>query len=100
MNVRGGQRVRRHLAAILAADAVGYARLTSEDEDRPLAGLRLWRHQIADPRIRQYRGRVIKATGDGFLAEFRSVVDAVRCAVEMQRAMAERNSTIAPERRI
>jgi len=90
----------RHLAAILAADVAGYARLMSEDEDGTLAGLRAWRHQVADPRIREYGGRIIKSTGDGFLAEFPSVVDAVRCAVEMQRAMVERNFEIPAERRI
>jgi adenylate cyclase len=95
-----GERIKRHLAAILAADVAGYARLTSEDEEGTLAGLRAWRHQIADPRIRLYRGRVIKSTGDGFLVEFASVVDAVRCAVEMQRAMAERNAELPAERRI
>ena len=93
-------RVRHHLAAILAADVAGYARLMSEDEAATLAGLRSWRRQIAEPRIEGYRGRIIKSTGDGFLAEFASVVAAVRCAVEMQRAMAERNAAIAAERRI
>jgi adenylate cyclase len=100
MNFWRAARVRRHLAAVLAADLAGYARLTSEDEDGTLAGLRAWRQQIADPRIHLYRGRVIKSTGDGFLVEFASVVDAVRCAVEMQRAMAERNAALLPERRI
>jgi adenylate cyclase len=95
-----GERIERHLAAILAADVAGYARLTSEDEAGTLAGLRAWRHQIADPRIRLYRGRIIKSTGDGFLVEFASVVDAVHCAVEMQRAMAERNAGLRPDRRI
>ena len=100
MNFRRGARVRRHLAAILAADLAGYARLMSEDEDGTLGGLRAWRHQVADPRIRQRRGRIIKSTGDGFLVEFASVVDAVRCAVEMQREMAARNSDVPPERRL
>jgi TolB-like protein/class 3 adenylate cyclase len=93
-------RVERHLAAILAADVAGYARLMSEDEDATLAGLREWRHQIADPRIRERRGRIIKFTGDGFLVEFASVVDAVRCAVEMQREMAARNAKLSAERRL
>ena len=92
--------VRRHLAAILAADVAGYTRLMNEDEEGTLAVLRAWRHDIAEPRIREARGRVVKATGDGFLAEFASVVDAVRCAVEMQRAMAERNTDVPDERRI
>jgi adenylate cyclase len=100
MNFRRGARVERHLAAILAADVAGYARLMSEDEDGTLAGLRAWRHQVADPLIRERRGRIIKSTGDGFLVEFASVVDAVRCAVEMQREMAARNSEISAERRI
>src|SRR5436305_1763411 len=90
----------RHLAAILAADAAGYTRLIGEDEEGTLAALRLWRREIAEPRIRQYRGRIVKSTGDGFLVEFASVVDAVRCAVEMQRAMAQRNTDVAAERRV
>jgi adenylate cyclase len=100
MNFRRGARVTRHLAAILAADVAGYARLMSEDEEGTLAGLRVWRHQIADPRIRERHGRIIKSTGDGFLVEFASVVDAVRCAVEMQRDMAVRNDELPAERRI
>lgn len=72
----------------------------SEDEEPTLAGLRAWRHQIADPRIRQHHGRIIKSTGDGFLVEFASVVDAVSCAVEMQREMAARNAGVAAERRL
>src|SRR5579872_5661111 len=92
--------VGRHLAAIVAADLAGYARLMSEDEEGTLAALRIWRHEIAEPRIRDYRGRIIKSTGDGFLVEFASVVDAVRCAVEMQRAMAERNAGLPAERRL
>ena len=100
MRTRGRERVARHLAAIVAADVAGYARLMSEDEDGTLAGLRAWRQRIADPLIWEYRGRIIKSTGDGFLAEFQSIVDAVRCAVGMQRAMAESNATLPPERRI
>src|SRR5579872_689267 len=100
MNSRRGARVERHLAAILAADVAGYARLMSEDEEGTLAGLRTWRHQVADPRFRERHGRIIKSTGDGFLVEFASVVDAVRCAVEMQREMAARNSDVPPERRL
>jgi adenylate cyclase len=98
--LRRRERTGRHLAAILAADVAGYARLMSEHEEATLAGLRAWRHQIADPRIRVHRGRIIKSTGDGFLVEFQSVVDAVRCGVEMQREMAERNAAIPAERRI
>src|SRR4051812_14609294 len=94
------ERVSRRLAAILAADVAGYARLTSEDEAGTLAALRRWRRETAEPRIRGYRGRIIKSTGDGFLVEFASVVDAVRCAVEMQRGWAERNRDVAADRRI
>src|SRR6266853_1788813 len=98
----GGNRARgaRHLAAILAADIAGYGRLMGEDEEGTLAALRAWRREIADPRIKEHRGRIIKTTGDGFLVEFASVVDAVHCAVEMQRAMAERNTDTPAERRI
>jgi adenylate cyclase len=94
------EHVGRHLAAILAADVAGYARLMGEDEEGTLAGLRAWRHEVADPLIRERHGRIIKSTGDGFLVEFQSVVDAVRCAVEMQRQMAERNADIPAGRRI
>ena len=94
------ERVTRHLAAILAADIAGYGRLMGEDEEGTLAALRVWRREIADPRIREHRGRIVKTTGDGFLVEFASVVDAVHCAVEMQRVMAERNAAIPAERRI
>src|ERR1700684_3051303 len=100
MNFLRRERTGRHLAAILAADVAGYTRLMSEEEEATLAGLRAWRHPLAGPRIRVYRGRIIKSPGDGFLVEFRSVVDAVRCAVEMQRAMGERNADIPAERRI
>ena len=93
-------RVARHLAAILAADIAGYARLMSEDEEGTLVALRAWRREIAEPRIREHRGRIVKSTGDGFLVEFASVVDAVHCAVEMQRAWAGRNADIPVERRI
>src|SRR5712691_5952157 len=98
----GGNRARgaRHLAAILAADIAGYGRLMGEDEEGTLAALRAWRHEIADPRIKEDRGRIVKTTGDGFLVEFASVVDAVHCAVEMQRAMAERNADVPADKRI
>src|SRR3954463_7499808 len=92
--------VGRHLAAILAADVAGYARLMGENEEGTLALLRVGRREIAEPRIRDFRGRIVKSTGDGFLVEFASVVDAVRCAVEMQQAMAERNATVPAERRV
>jgi adenylate cyclase len=90
----------RKLAAILAADMVGYSRLTGADEDRTLARLRALRSDLIDPTISVHRGRVVKRTGDGTLVEFRSVVDAVRCAVEVQNAMVERNAGVPPDRRI
>jgi adenylate cyclase len=89
----------RKLAAILAADVVGYSRLTGADEDRTLARLRAPRSDLIDPTIAVHNGRVVKRTGDGALVEFRSVVDAVRCAVEIQNAMVERNAGLPPERR-
>ncbi|HWB51114.1 MAG TPA: adenylate/guanylate cyclase domain-containing protein [Stellaceae bacterium] len=100
MNFWRRERVERHLAAVLAADIAGFARLMSEDEAGTLAELRAWRNEIADPRIREGRGRIVKSTGDGFLVEFASVVDAVRCAVEMQRDMAGRNAARPPARRL
>jgi len=90
----------RKLVAILAADVVGYSRLTSVDEDRTLARLRALRSDLIDPTIAVHMGRVIKRTGDGALVEFRSVVDAVRCATEVQNAMVERNAGLPPDRRI
>lgn len=90
----------RKLAAILAADVVGYSRLAGSDEDRTLARLRALRSDLIDPTIAVHAGRVVKRTGDGTLVEFRSVVDAVRCAVELQNAMLERNSGVSPDRRI
>ncbi len=90
----------RKLAAILAADVVGFSRLAGTDEDRTLARLRALRSDLIDPTIAVHRGKVIKRTGDGVLVEFRSVVDAVRCAIEIQNGMAERNAGVAPERRI
>jgi adenylate cyclase len=90
----------RKLAAILAADVAGYSRLASADEDRTLARLRALRSDLIDPTIAVHNGRVVKRTGDGMLIEFRSVVDAVRCAIEVQNGMVERNAGLAPERRI
>ena len=90
----------RKLAAILAADVVGYSRLAGTDEDRTLARLRALRSDLIDPTIAVHNGRVVKRTGDGALVEFRSVVDAVRCAIELQNAMVERNAGLPPERRI
>jgi adenylate cyclase len=90
----------RKIAAILAADVVGYSRLASADEDRTLARLRALRSDLVDPTIAVHNGRVVKRTGDGSLVEFRSVVDAVRCAIEVQNGMVERNAGLPPERRI
>jgi TolB-like protein len=90
----------RKLAAILAADVVGFSRLTGIDEDRTLARLRALRSDLIDPTIAVHNGRVVKRTGDGALVEFRSVVDAVRCAVEIQNAMVERNAGVPEDRRI
>src|SRR6202521_1657852 len=90
----------RKLAAILAADVVGFSRLTDADEDRTLARLRALRSDLIDPTIAVHNGHVFKRTGDGILIEFRSVVDAVRCAIEVQNGMVERNAGLPPERRI
>ena len=90
----------RKLAAILVSDVVGYSRLAGSDEDRTLARLRALRSDLIDPIIAVHSGRVVKRTGDGAIVEFRSVVDAVRCAVEVQNGMIERNAGLPPERRI
>ena len=90
----------RRLAAILAADVAGYSRLMGADEEGTHERLKVHLQELIDPKIKEHRGRIVKNTGDGFLAEFSSVVDAVRCAVEVQRGMAERNATTPPERQI
>src|SRR5580658_2853806 len=90
----------RKIAAILVADVVGYSRLAGADEDRTLARLRALRSDLIDPTIALHHGRIVKLTGDGALVEFRSVVDAVRCAVEIQHGMIERNSGLPQEQRI
>ena len=90
----------RKLAAILAADVVGFSRLAGVDEDRTLARLRTLRSDLIDPTVAVHRGRVVKRMGDGFLVEFRSVVDAVRCAIELQNSMVERNAGVPDDRRI
>src|SRR5262249_4131906 len=90
----------RKIAAILAADVVGFSRLTGADEDRTLARLRALRSDLIDPTIAVHHGRVVKRTGDGALVEFRSVVEAVRCAIEVQNGMVERNAGLPPDRRI
>ena len=90
----------RKLAAILVADVVGYSRLAGADEDRILARLRALRSDLIDPTIAVHHGRIVKRTGDGSIIEFRSVVDAVRCGIEVQHAMVERNAGVAPDKRI
>jgi adenylate cyclase len=93
-------RVQRRLAAILAADVVGYSRLMGADEEGTLARLKAHRNHVLDPKFTEHCGRIVKTTGDGLLAEFASVVDALRCAVEIQRAMAERNANVPQAQRI
>ena len=90
----------RKIAAILVSDVVGYSRLVGADEDRTLARLRALRSDMIDPTIAVHHGRVVKRTGDGAIVEFRSVIDAVRCAIEVQSGMVERNAGLPPERRI
>ena len=90
----------RKIAAILVADVVGYSRLAAADEDRTLTRLRGLRSDLIDPAIAAHHGRIVKRTGDGNLIEFRSVVDAVRCAIEVQNGLVERNAGLPPERRI
>jgi len=98
--VAGRMTETRKIAAILAADVVGYSRLAGADEDRTLARLRALRSDLIDPTIAVHHGRIVKRTGDGALVEFRSVVDAVRCAIEVQNGVVERNAGLPPERRI
>jgi TolB-like protein/class 3 adenylate cyclase/Tfp pilus assembly protein PilF len=90
----------RKIAAILVADVVGYSRLAGADEDRTLSRLRGLRSDLIDPAIAAHHGRIVKRTGDGSIIEFRSVVDAVRCAIEVQNGLIERNAGLPPERRI
>jgi len=94
------QPVERRLAAILAADVAGYSRLMGADEEGTLERLKAHRRQLVDPKIAEYRGRIVKTTGDGMLVEFPSVVDAVRCAAEIQRAMVDRTADVPDPRRI
>jgi class 3 adenylate cyclase len=93
-------RVERHLAAIMAVDVVGYSRLMGIDEEGTLAGLKAIRRELTDPKIAEHRGRIVKTIGDGLLVEFASVVDAVRCAVEVQEGMAGRNADVPDDKRI
>jgi adenylate cyclase len=103
---RGGSReaiaaaATRRLAAILAADVAGYSRLMGADEEGTLNRLKAHRRALVDPKIREHHGRIVKTTGDGMLVEFPSVVDAVRCAVEIQRAMADRSAEVPEDKRI
>src|SRR5712671_952322 len=94
------ERVERRLTAILAADVAGYSRLMGADEEGTLAALKVLRREVADAKITEHRGRIVNTTGDGLLSEFASVVDAVRCAVEVQREIAARNAGVQSERSI
>jgi adenylate cyclase len=94
------ERAQRRLAAILAADVVGYSRLMGADEAGTFAHLKSHRSELLDPKIAEHRGRIVKTTGDGMLAEFASVVDALRCAVEIQRGMRARSADVPKEKRI
>src|SRR5580700_9948152 len=94
------ERVERRLAAILAADVAGYSRLMGADEEGTLAALKAIRRELSDPKVKEHRGRIVKTTGDGLLIEFASVVDAVRCALEVQEKMAERNIDVPVEQRM
>jgi class 3 adenylate cyclase len=96
----GQPKVERRLAAILAADVVGYSRLMGVDEEGTLARLKAHRRELIDPKIAEHHGRMVKLTGDGALVEFPSVVGAVRCAIDIQRGMAERNAESPEEKRI
>ena len=98
--VLGGRNVERRLAAILAADVAGYSRLMGMDEEGTLVQLKGHLQALIDPKIEEHRGRIVKTTGDGLLVEFASVVDAVRCAVEVQRGMSERNVSVSVDKRI
>lgn len=97
MTTKGAQ---RRLAAILSADVFGYSRLVGADEEGTIACLKVLREEVIDPSIDQHHGRIAKTTGDGLLVEFASVVDALRNAAEVERAMAERNAGLPEERRI
>jgi len=96
----GEDRVDRRLAAIWAGDIAGYSRLMGIDEEGTLRQLKAHRKELVDPKITEHRGRIVKTTGDGMLVEFVSVVDAVRCAVDIQRGMVERNADVPAEKRI
>ena len=92
------EKVTRRLAAIFAADMVGYSRLMEADEEGTIARQKAHRKDLLDPKIAEHDGRIVKTTGDGMLVEFASVVDAVKCAVEMQQAMAEREAEVPDDK--
>jgi adenylate cyclase len=94
------ERTERRLVALLSADVAGYSRLMEADEEGTLAALKAIRRELGDPKIAEHRGRIAKTTGDGLLIEFRSLIDALRCAVEIQRGMAERNTALPEGKRI
>ncbi|MEE8275484.1 MAG: adenylate/guanylate cyclase domain-containing protein, partial [Alphaproteobacteria bacterium] len=94
------QGVERRLAAILAADVVGYSRLMGVDEVGTIAQIKTHRKELVDPAIAEHMGRIVKTTGDGMLVEFPSVVEATQCAVDIQRAMAQRNAAVPEDRRV
>ena len=96
----GAERVERRLAAVLAADVAGYSRLMERDEAGTLARLKMLRRDLIDPKIAEHKGRIVKTTGDGLLIEFPSVVEAVACAVAVQRGMTARNDAIPEDERI
>ena len=100
MRAGSPDRVDRRLAAILAADVAGYSRLMGADEEGTHERLQAHLAELVEPKIAEHRGRIVKNTGDGLLAEFASVVNAVRCAAEMQRGMADRNSSVPIDERI
>src|SRR5262245_28951078 len=100
MEPEGPARVERRLVAILAADVAGYSRLIGADEEGTLSRLKARRVEVIDPKIAEHHGRIVKTTGDGLLVEFASVVDALRCAAEMQTALAESNAALQLDRRI
>src|ERR1700730_1244378 len=98
--ILSSERVDRRLAAVLAADVAGYSRLMGLNEERTLANLKTFRKTLVDPTIATHRGRIVKTTGDGMLVEFASVVDAARCAVEIQNGVAGQNAGVPPSLRI
>src|SRR5438876_6886116 len=98
MEPTGPARVERRLAAILAADVAGYSRLMGADEEGTHQRLQALRRELLDPKIAEHHGRIVKNTGDGLLAEFASVVDAVRCAAEVQRGIFDREPNLSDER--